>query len=237
MPLLPPPGSLGDAQDLAGALSAVSRAIGHRPLLTVLHTDHREEQSATSLAQWAAKGAHLLALDLLLEPGDRLGLQAPLGWPAVTVLLAAWWSGIEVTLDADATDIAAAVVHEDHQPPSATEILWLGDGIDGGPADPTRDAWTRACHAFPDAPPAPSARGEATALEVAGRREDQTSLLTLARAMDTRGTLGIDLTDRVVDVEVVVAAAVRPLLAGVPTLLLRGADRTAATGERVACWR
>ncbi len=264
----PTPASLDGARDLAEALTRAREALGHRPLLTVLRPEVREEQSAVSLAQWAAKGAHLLGTDLMLEPGDRLHLDVALGWPAVAVLYAAWWSGVVVefpdlrpTPPAATPDLAptpdpatVAVVQEGRTAPSgAEEVLWLGDAIDGGPQGPVDgEAWTRACQAFPDHPPAARADPDLLALVVGGLELTQAQLLERARGLGLDGPLGVEVAsdgspsaspasaDTAFDdsrtLEVIAAAAVRPLLAGRPTAILRGVDRETASGERIRGW-
>jgi hypothetical protein len=89
--------------ELASALEQARERLGNRPAVTVLSPRGREEQAVASLAQWAAKGAHLLEADLLLEPGDAVRFDAPWSWPAAAVCLAAWWAGIVVDLDATGT--------------------------------------------------------------------------------------------------------------------------------------
>lgn len=249
--LRPPSEPLGDAPDLATALARAQQALGHRPLLTVHTAARREEQSATSLAQWAAKGAHLLGLDLLVGPGDRLVLDAPLRWPAVAVLLAAWWAGVEVALGpppaSDPGAEVAVLAPGREPPPGTTEVLVLGDGPDGAPTQPAgHEAWTQACQAFPDQPPPPLATGTSPALDVAGSRLTQAGLLARAAGLGTTGSFGVALapdgrTPRGWDtidarIDAVVAAAVRPLISGRPTLLLHAGDRGDVAGERIVHW-
>jgi uncharacterized protein (TIGR03089 family) len=225
--------------DVAQAIRAAVDLLGQRPAVTVLHPDRREEQGIASLAQWAAKGAHLLTLDLLLEPGDRLHLDAPPSWQGAAVCLAAWWAGIEVTLDGDAH---VAVVHESRSAPAAAdEVLWLGDALDGSPLGSTAgEAWAHAVQAFPDQPPTPSAAPDRAALRGGDLRYDQASLLQTAATLGA-GTAGLESDEhdgrsperRVGDL---VAVAARPFVLHRPTVVLRGTDREAATGERVTTW-
>lgn len=254
----PTPAPLDAARDLADALARARDALGHRPLLTVLRPQVREEQSAISLAQWAAKGAHLLATDLLVEPGERLHLDVALGWPAVAVLYAAWWSGVVVQLPeldphaphaptapgVPADRAVVAVVQEGRAAPEGVEeVLWLGDALDGGPQGPVDgEAWTRACQAFPDQPPPPQAGPDAPALVVGDELLTHAQLLEQARALGLDGSLGVQLTAERQPAPptgsgtLIAAAAVRPLLAGRPTALLRGVERDAARGERLRGW-
>ncbi|MFA9447077.1 hypothetical protein [Egicoccus sp. AB-alg6-2] len=236
MQLAPPNAPRPAPADLAQALARARDELGHRPAVTVVGAD-RAEQGFASLAQWAAKGAHFLELDLLLEPGDRLRVDAGLGWPLVAVTLAAWWSGVAVALDGDAP---AAVVEEGRAaPPTAEDVLWIGHAIDGSPvADVPGEAWTTAVQSFPDQPPAPRARADLTAVVTAGRALTQAEVVTAAQSLiGDGGPLGID--ERVdLPPELLLAAlAARPLLAGRPTVLLHaGTDRSAADGEKVTRW-
>lgn len=234
MQLAPPPGSRPTPPDLPVALREAAAQLGHRPAITLLRPDRREEQGMASLAQWAAKGAHLLEADLLLEPGSRLALRAPVGWGAAAVALAAWWAGIVVTLDGEAE---VAVVHETFEPPDgALDVLWLGDAVDASPtADVAGEAWAQAVQAFPDQPPVPHGHGGAPALDHTGGLVTQRAIIDRVTDAEVVGTLGLDAA-AVDPVEGLLAVAVRPLLTGRPTVVLDGADRSAAEGERVAVW-
>jgi hypothetical protein len=210
-----------------------ARELGHRPAITVVRRGRRDEQGMASLAQWAAKGAHLLEADLLLEPGDRLALRGPASWPLAAVALAAWWAGILVTLDGDAE---VAVVHEGHAPPpGAQDVLFTGEAVDGSPTGPVDgEPWAQAVQAFPDHPPTPRGHAGAPALEHGGHLATQQELI--ARVADEHGVLGIDAA-MVGAVDGLVAVAVRPVVTGRATVVLAGADREDAAGERVAVWR
>ena len=234
MQLAPPPSGRPTPTDVPGALEAAAEVLGHRPAITLLRAEGREEQGVASLRQWAAKGAHLLEADLLLEPGDRVALRAPVGWGAAAVALAAWWAGLVVTLDGDAE---VAVVHEERTaPPDAEDVLWLGDAIDGSPlAAVDGEAWAEAVQAFPDQPPPPRGGADHVALEADGGTWTQGELLARVEAEGTEGTLGIEAAT-IDPVAGLLAVALRPLVASRPTVVLAGADRAAADGERVAVW-
>ena len=188
-----------------------------------------------SLAQWAAKGAHLLELDLLLTPGERLRLDAPLSWPSVAVAYAAWWAGVALDLTADE---APVVVRHESRPTSVDgEVLLLGDALDGSPLqDHSDEPWVRAVQTFPDQPPAPRASGSTLALRTAERELDQAGLLAAAEALAPEaGTVGVDETTD--PLTAFIAATVRPLVRARPTVVLReGVSRDAAAGDRVADW-
>jgi uncharacterized protein (TIGR03089 family) len=227
------PGSRPTPTDLPAAVRDAASDLGHRPAITVLRPDRRDEQGMASLAQWAAKGAHLLEADLLLEPGDRLALRGPASWPLAAVALAAWWAGIVVTLDGDAE---VAVVHEGHDAPSGAEdVLFIGDAVDGSPTGPVDgEPWAQAVQAFPDHPPTPRGHAGSPALEHEGLVATQQELI--ARVAQDQGVLGIDAAT-VEAVDGLIAVAVRPVVTGRATVVLTGADREDAAGERVAVWR
>ena len=83
---------------VAAALAARLRADGASPLVTFYDdaTGERIELSAITLDNWVAKTANLLVDTLGLAPGDRVGVDLPVHWLAVVVLLGAWSAGCEV---------------------------------------------------------------------------------------------------------------------------------------------
>jgi hypothetical protein len=233
--LAPPPGDRPTPHDVPRALADAAERLGQRPAVTLLRAGRREEQGVASLLQWAAKGAHLLEADLLLQPGDRLAVRAPIGWSVATVALAAWWAGVVVTLDGEAD---VAVVHETLRPPEGAEdVLWLGDEVDGSPLVAVDgEPWAQAVQTFPDQPPPPRGGADSPALEAAGRIRSQGELLAEVEHAGLDGTLGLDAAT-VPPVDGLLAVTLRPLLASRPTVVLAGADRDAAAGEGVAAWR
>lgn len=235
MQLTPPPRPADDASDLAAALRDAKAQLGAAPAITVLFPEGRQEQGVASLAQWAAKGAHLLELDLMLAPGDSLRLDAPLSWTSAAVCLAAWWCGITVDLGGDAEVV---VCHQDRlADATAQDVLVLGDRIDGSPTDEGgAEPWVRAVQTFPDQPPLPRAAAELPALRTGDRSWTQQQLLDAARqlAPDAR-TVGLD-AHTVDPVAGLLAVAVRPLVRLRPTVVLRGVDRNEADGDRVGAW-
>jgi hypothetical protein len=235
--LAPPSARRPVPTDLAAALRSAQQELGHRPAVTVIGRERRDEQGVASFAQWAAKGAHLLELDLLLEPGDLLALDAPLGWTASAVALAAWWSGVAVVLG-PASGAGAAVVEEGRDAPERVdEVFWLGGAVDGAPlGEVAGEAWVHAVQTFPDQPPTPRAAAERLALIDGEERWTQAELIAAAAALPGAGTLGIDEGSSLPAGLALAAVAVRPLLVGRPTVVLRGRDRDAATGERVRTW-
>jgi uncharacterized protein (TIGR03089 family) len=153
--LRPPPDPSAVPSDVATGLRAASEELGFRPAVTVLRPDRRDEQGVATLAQWAAKGAHLLEADLGLGPGDRLHVDVPAGWTLAAVCLAAWWAGITVTTDGS-TEVA--VVEEGRPVPSGVaDLLRTGAAVDGAPLATTEgEAWSEAVQTFRR--PAPATR-------------------------------------------------------------------------------
>ena len=242
MQLAPPASPDPSIRDAATAIRDALRVIGQGPAVTVLLPSGRQEQGMASLAQWAAKGAHLIEADLLLQPGDRLALDAPLSWSSAAVCLAAWWAGVAVVLagddaEDDLNSVDVAVIHEDRLGDRRVrgEVLVLGDAIDGAPqGDASAEPWVRAVQAFPDHPPVPQAGPDLPALIAAGRTWTHAELLDAARSLPA-GTLGVD-AGTIEPWLGLVAAAVHPLVSGRPTVVLRDVDRDAATGDRVTSW-
>lgn len=237
MQLSPPPASGPVPSDVPTAVTDALSSRGPGPAVTVVRADRREEQGVASLAQWAAKGAHLLEAELLLRPGDRLHVDVAPGWPLAAVCLAAWWAGVAVALPgADGPAAEVAVVSEGREPPAgAADVLWVGDAVDGGPlGEPAGEAWPVAVQAWPDAPPPPGGRPDRIALRTADGPLDQRALLERAAAIG-QGRLGVDgvaLTPQAA----VLAIAARPVAGPHPTVVLLGADREDAAGERVRTW-
>jgi len=237
------PARIGDPADIAAALRAGAAALGHRPAVTVLHEAARYEQSAASIANWAAKGAHLLELDHLVGAGTPVGLLAPPCWTTAGAALAAWWLGAVVVLDAPGavTVLYGDAGDGDHpgEPDGASldpaTVLVTGDGLDGAPLRAVDlPAWTREAQPLPDHPPAPQAAAQLAALRAGAQDRTQGALLAMARELGT-GTAGVEVgvTD---PGTALVATTLRPLLTGQPTVVLRGVGRDAAAQERVSVW-
>lgn len=228
------PDSLPTVPDVASALSAAAGRLGHRPAVTVLRPDRRDEQGFASLLKWTSKGAHLLELECSVEPGGRVRLDAPAGWPGLAVALATWWVGAALTASGEAEVV---VVHG----PGATaagdgEVYGIGDAVDGSPVDVGAgpEPWAVAVQTFPDQPPAPRAEADLVAVDLYGVRWTQAELLERARCLGDDGPLGID-ADTPPDVWL--PALVRPLTSGQPTVVLAGVGRDAAADEGVTTWR
>lgn len=235
MQLRPPPDPTAVPVDVASGLRDAARTLGFRPAVTVLRAQRRDEQGVATLAQWAAKGSHLLETDLGLGPGDRLHVDTPAGWPLAAVCLAAWWAGVTVVTDGDAE---VAVVDEARPvPPGTVDLLRTGAAVDGAPLHPVDgESWAEAVQPFPDAPPPPRAAADLAALAHGPRRWTQRELLADAATLgDPRGTVGIEAsaTDPVL---AVLAVAARPIALQRPTVVLDGVDRHAAEADRVTVW-
>lgn len=222
--------------------------LGHRPAITQLLPAGRQEQSGASLAQWTAKGAHFLEVDLGFGPGDRLHLDAPLGWSTAAVALAAWWAGIALTLVPGDAEVTVAHIGRAGAVPSRTEVFWLGDGIDGAPsaadlrdAPPigSAEAWVRAVQPFPDQPPPSHAAGTAIAVVDDARATDQSQLLEIAAGDDGAVPLGLHELDAPRDdlTRDLALLCLRPLWCSRPTVVVRDLPRSAAEGDRVGRWR
>jgi hypothetical protein len=233
--LAPPPDRAEVPTDVATGLRTAAETLGFRPAVTVLRPQRRDEQGFGTLAQWAAKGAHLLEVDLGVGPGDRVHVDVRPGWPLAAACLAVWWCGASITLDGDAE---VAVVGEDRPvPPAAADVLRTGAAVDGAPLTAVvGEVWALAVQPFPDAPPPPRAAADLTALRAGDRRFTQRELLADAAALgDRRGPLGVD-ADALDPVTAVLAVAARPIAARRPTVVLDGVDRAVAAGDRVAAW-
>lgn len=218
--------------DLAAGLETCARDRGQRPAVTVLSEQGRAEQGFVTLAQWAAKGAHLLQTDLFLEPGGRVLVDVPPGWTLAAVCAAVWWVGGTVVLG-EAADVAGAVVHEGRPRPEVPEVYRVGDALDGGVTTPT-DAyvWAEEVQAFPDEPPARAAAATLPALDEDGVTATHGDLIAALAA--ERGVLGVDLATFAGPAVREVAA--RPMVTGRATVVLCGVDRDAAAGDNVTTW-
>jgi uncharacterized protein (TIGR03089 family) len=238
---LGPPSTTPASTDIAAALRTGARGLGHRPAVTVLHPGARYEQSGVSLANWAAKGAHLLELDHLVGPGSTVALLAPPCWTTASVALATWWLGGAISL----LDDGSADVTVGHWPSTGEQgagpvDLLVGDGIDGAPlatdalTQPAVPAWTHEAQPLPDQPPPSRAHAELPALRTSQRTWTQLQLLARARELGA-GTGGVEV-GRTDPVDALVAVALRPLVTGQATVVLRGVGRQAAAGEKVRTW-
>jgi hypothetical protein len=238
--LSPPPAAGPVPTDVATALTTALTTRGPGPAVTVYRPERREEQGIASLAQWAAKGAHLLEAELVLGRGDRVLVDVDPGWPLAAICLAAWWAGVTVELPGtsttDHTGPRVAVVSEGRPAPTdAEDVLWVGNGVDGGPLGAAEgEPWAVAVQSWPDAPPPPQAAPDAVALLAGDRRFVQAELLAVAADLGS-GRLGVDAAD-LDPLAAVLSLAARPIATPHATVLLVGRARDEAEGERVRSW-
>lgn len=217
---------------LAEAVRIAARH-GQRPAITALTHVGRYEQSYVSLAQWAAKGAHMLQSDLGCEPGTRLAVCSRVSWHTTAIVLGAWWVGVEVTTDP--SDAAVVIVSDDSMESMPhTHMFSVGDAIDGAPIEPFGiPAWTQEVRLFPDTPPPATCTPESVALR------DTTGYFThadLVARSDNDGIVGCDVTDQI-STEMLFDVAARPMLTGQRTVIIDQVSRAVADAERVNVWR
>lgn len=230
------PGAPAPPDHLAAGLATLAEQRGNRPAVTVLSTAGRAEQGYVTLAQWAAKGAHLLQTDLFLTPGDQVLVDVPAGWQLAAVCAAVWWVGGTVTVPGttDGGDVAGAVVHEGRELPDAPEVYLVGDAADGGlTGSSSAYAWAEEVQLFPDEPPPTAAAADQVALVTADGAWTHADLVD--RWSSGAGVLGVDLAG--FDGDGVREVAARPLVTGRATLVLAdGLDRDVAAGDNVQHW-
>lgn len=221
------------AADIPAAIRTVTAAAGHQPAATLLAPTGRQEQSFTSLAQWTSKTAHWISLELLLEPGDRLGIVGPPGWVPVAAALGAWWAGLTVVVGERAADADIVVSHVDGVPEVSGDLVVWGWGFDGAPeTNGPADAFVEVVQPFPDEPPAPLGTAPSPALDDGEQVATQGALIDTYREVAAE-TVGIEAQAPAW----LPTAAVRPLVTGRPTVILApGVDRETASGDRVATW-
>ena len=230
---LQPASSPDPPAELAAGLAARAVDRGQRPAVSVLSPTGRAEQGFVSLAQWAAKGAHLLIMDLAAGPGTRVHVDVPPGWTLAAVCAAVWWVGGTVVVgDPDPADVAGSVVHEARPRRATRDAFLVGDAVDGGLTSAAQGlVWAEEVQAFPDAPPPAAARPDLPALDDGTPLTHAELVAGLARE---QGVLGLDRAT--FTGHGVREVAARPLVTGRATVVLDGVDRDAAAGDRVAVW-
>lgn len=220
-------GGARGAHSLPEAVSEASARLGHRPAISLVLEGGRQEQSFTSVAQWAAKTAHWLQIDHAADSDLSLGVVGPPGWVPAVAALGAWWLGLRVVIGSGA---------------SSADVVIAGPGCDGtvawgyafdGSGDGDAEMFTWTVQEFPDHPPVPLGGPELPALL------DDVDVLTqkelLDQWQDATGTGGVQAHEA--GGAWLRAAAVRPLVVGRPTVLLGPeVDRDAAAGDRVTDW-
>lgn len=212
------------ADSVPEGLSDVAGRLGHRPAISLLVPDGRQEQSFTSLAQWAAKTAHWLQVDHAADARLTVGVVGPPGWVPAVAALGAWWLGLRVVVGSAASSADVVVAGPGHD----GTVAW-GFGFDGS-GDDDAEMFTWTVQEFPDNPPQPAGGPGSVAIVRGGAQWTQQELLTAWR--DESGTVGVDGSD-----DWLTAAALRPVVTGRPTVLLApGVARDAAAGDRVTTW-
>jgi len=216
-------------------LAAALRRDPAGPLLTYYDdaTGERVELSATTLANWVAKTANLLA-DAGAGAGDRVAVLLPAHWLTAAVLLAAWSAGLVVT--ADPAGAAVAFTDADRAPAAvaagvpevfALSLAPLGRPFDEAPPDGSRD-YTAEVRAHPDRYAGPPPPERAPALRTATGTVGGAELVEVAqrRALE----LGMVERDRVLSVRPWQAPAdwvdglLAPLAAGATVVLAANPD-------------
>lgn len=220
-----------DARDVPTLLAAAASAFGHRPAITVLRPDRRDEQGHASLLKWASKGAHLLQIECGVLPGARVRLLGPPAWISAAVAYAAWWVGAVVT---DAGDADVHVLHEPVGASTDVHAYGIGDAFDGSPSSATGpEPWPVAVQAFPDQPPPPDGGPSTLAIDLPGLSVSHSALLEEALRWGDEGTLGVTAD---APAATWLPALVRPLVTGSPTVVVAGVDPSAAEKEGVRRW-
>ncbi|MGI8578746.1 MAG: TIGR03089 family protein [Nocardioidaceae bacterium] len=99
------------------------RAGSGRPFLTFYDdaTGERIELSYTSMDNWVAKTANLLADEFDREPGDVLCIDLPTHWQSVVFMLAAWTVGMRVGIGLDGSADVQVVAGRDADAESGHE--------------------------------------------------------------------------------------------------------------------
>lgn len=229
-----------ETHPLASALRSAAQRFGPLPAVTVYTPSVRTEQSFAGLAQWAAKGAHLLqSLDLgAASDGDEaerrpvVAIDAPPSWITASIALATWWIGGAVTIDGRA-DVHIRDARRHTTGCIADREFVVGDAVDGGPgAHDVGDAlvWSDDARACPDQPPPAVPPTTALCGDRVWRADD---LLTLA-ASQGEGRAGV--RDAVDPVHALVAVALRPLVSGRSTVVLDGVTDDVVAAERISTW-
>jgi len=232
MNLLSPNVNQATPQTLADAVRNATHH-GHRPAVTAITENGRYEQSYASMAQWVAKGAHLLQSDLMIEPGEKLAICSRLSWHTQAIVLAAWWVGLDVTTNPQGAAVVIVSSPLSHDGLGA-HVFSVGDAIDGAPLVPFGvPAWTHGVRLFPDAPPPATCTPQMIALS---DKTDRFTHAQLLARVDSEGVMGYDVSQPIT-ADMLFAVAARPMITGHRTVILDGVAPAAAANERVAVWR
>lgn len=194
-----------DVIDPGGLLSTRLAHAAAAPAVTYYDaaSGERVELSATSLDNWVAKTAGLLADALEVPPGGRVAVALPLHWQTLAILLGIWTAGaVAVVLDPAAavpTGCTAAFLDAEHArlrplpAPSVTRVSLRAAGLDPEPADPAVTDYATEVGVQPDRFARPGDAAETAAVELAGRRLDGQALVAeSARSARAAGLTGAD---------------------------------------------
>lgn len=64
-------------------------------------TGERVELSVQTFDNWVSKICNFFTDELMLDPGERVGIRLPTHWQSTVILVAAWSAGLVVTFDPD----------------------------------------------------------------------------------------------------------------------------------------
>jgi uncharacterized protein (TIGR03089 family) len=202
------------AATLPELLSARMRTDAAGPLVTFYDdaTGERTELSTATFANWVAKSANLLVDGLGLGPGDTAALDLPVHWQSLVVVAACAAVGLTVGWEGPA---AVAFTAEGGAAPTGDEVVRLslrplGAGL--AEPDPAVTDYAAEVRTYGDrfTGPAPRVPTFAGLLSTAG---------------DARRVLLAPAGDPPLDEPLLLAAYVRPLLAGGSVVLSRHTDR------------
>ncbi|MGN6334406.1 MAG: TIGR03089 family protein [Motilibacteraceae bacterium] len=208
-----------------------------RPAVTFYDgaTGERVELSVATLANWVAKTANLLVDDLGLAPGATVALDLPPHWLGPVWLLAAWTVGAEVLLeDSDGGADVLVLPHDrasDGTLPATAAVGAAGDVVlvstlplgappplplPGGAVD-----YAREVPAHGDRWSGPVPPPESAALRV-GRQRRTRAQLRAALADQSAGNRVLSALPLgpATDLDLLVAALLRPLATGAGAVLL-----------------
>lgn len=219
-----------------------------RPIVTDmdLATGDRVELSVTSVANGAAKAAHLvggLAAELGRPP--RIAVHLPLHWQVVTFALGAWAAGAALVVGADdgrqPADAALLGPAQAWDPPvDVPDVTWgtrlhpLGLPLSPPPAFPVEDL-TLALRGQPDDPPPDRGGPAAVALVLSGVSVTTADLLGRAEELAALGAQGRLLTRLPwSSIDGWVLAAVLPTVAPGSVVLVHGREDDEDLGPALA---
>jgi uncharacterized protein (TIGR03089 family) len=235
-------------------VDALARALAvdpGRPFVTFYDgsSGERVELSVTTFDNWVSKIANLFADELMLDPGNGVGIVLPTCWQSTVVLLGAWTAGLRVT--AHESDVDASVVGPD----SVAAGMPLGGQVVACSLRPLAAPFTQplpagwldfasAVPSQPDALLAPvTVEPDDVALVTATTELSHRSLVD--RGVETATEVGMSSGGRLLtdtnpaDPQDVGTALVAPLVSGGSVVLVTNCDEAArraiAEQERVTC--